>query len=125
MTRLSVYLVVIALSLTANDCLAEEIIGTWKSDKGAMRVKFEPCGGATRGSIVWVKPGADTRAKLGQHLFFDMRPDGKKSWTGKAAYDGSVYFSRISIAETDLRTSGCVMTGLLCKSEIWRRVPAR
>jgi len=125
MTRLSVYPVVIALSLFANGCLAEEIIGAWDSDNGAMRVKFEPCGEATCGSIVWVKPGANTRAKLGQHLFFDMRPDGKKSWTGKAAYDGSVYFSRISIAETDLRTSGCVMTGLLCKSEIWRRVPAR
>jgi uncharacterized protein (DUF2147 family) len=114
-----------AISLTAKACLAEEIMGTWESVEGAMRVKFEPCGEATCGDIAWVKPGADARAKLGQHLFFDMRPDAEKSWTGKAAYDGSVYFSRISMEGTDLRTSGCVMSGLLCKSEIWRRVPAR
>lgn len=125
MTRLSMYLVVMALLLTAKDCLAEEIIGTWESDEGVMRVKFEPCGEATCGDIVWVKPGADTRAKLGQHFFFDMRPDGKTSWSGKAAYDGSVYYSRILIEGTALRTSGCVMSGLVCKSGTWRRAPAR
>jgi uncharacterized protein (DUF2147 family) len=122
MARLRVYLVVMAFSLTATDCLADEIIGTWMSEQGAMQVRFEPCGEATCGDVVWVKPGSDTRAKPGQRLFFDMRPDGKGAWTGKVDYDGSVYLSRISIEGTDLRTSGCVMSGLFCKSETWRRV---
>lgn len=125
MARLRLFLGLMALLLSAKDCLADEVIGTWLTDEGAMQVRFEHCGEATCGEIVWVRPGADTRAKPGQRLFFDMHPDGRDSWSGKADFDGSVYVSRISIEGTALRTSGCVMTGLFCKTETWTRVPAR
>ena len=73
-----------ALLLTTNPSLADDVLGTWSRDNGAVHVKFDRCGDAICGNIAWLKPGADTKAKVGQRLFFDMRPDGTNSWTGKA-----------------------------------------
>jgi uncharacterized protein (DUF2147 family) len=73
-----------ALLLTTSPSLADDVLGTWSRDNGALRVKFDTCGDAICGDIAWLKPGADTKAKVGQRLFFDMRPDGTNSWTGKA-----------------------------------------
>jgi len=112
-----------AFGLTTGPSLAEEVLGTWTSDEGAMRVKFEPCGDALCGNIVWVKPGTDSKAKPGERLFYDVRADGQNSWSGKAAHDGSVYSSKMSIEGTNLRTSACILSGVFCKSTIWRRAP--
>ena len=38
-----------------------------------MRVKFDPCGDALCGNVVWVKPGSDVKAKVGRRLFYDAR----------------------------------------------------
>ena len=113
------------LLLTATPSLADEVLGTWLRDNGALRVRFEPCGAAICGNIVWLKPGSESKAKLGQRLFFDMRPAGANSWTGKAASpdSGSIYSGKMSIEGTTLSTSGCIVGGLICKSANWRRVP--
>ena len=62
-----------AFLLTTGPSLADDILGTWLRDNGSMQVKFGPCGDAICGNIVWVKPGSDLKAKVGQRLFFDMR----------------------------------------------------
>jgi uncharacterized protein (DUF2147 family) len=125
MTRLCSFIGPMALVLMATNCGAEEIVGTWQSDEGTMRVKFESCGQATCGDVVWVKPGGDTKATFGQRLFSDMRPDGESSWRGKANYNGSIYVSTMSLRGSVLTTTGCVMAGLLCKSDTWRKSGAR
>ena len=90
-----------------------------------MQVKFEPCGDAVCGNIAWLKPGSDSKAKVGQRLFFDMRTAGANSWIGKAASpdNGSIYSGKMSIEGSTLSTSGCIVGGLICKSANWRRVP--
>jgi uncharacterized protein (DUF2147 family) len=114
-----------AFLLTTGPSLAEDILGTWLRDNGSMQVKFGPCGDAICGNIVWVKPGSDLKAKVGQRLFFDMRPGEANSWAGKAANpnNGSIYSGKISIEGSGLITSGCMIGGLICKSANWRRVP--
>jgi uncharacterized protein (DUF2147 family) len=114
-----------ALLLTASPVLADEILGTWLRDNGALQVKFEPCGDAVCGNIAWLKPGFEAKAKVGERLFFDMRPNGANSWTGKAASpdSGSVYSGKMSIEGSHLSTSGCMVGGLICRSASWRRVP--
>lgn len=125
MPRFSTWLVLMTLLSNANGCLAEELVGAWTLDEGTIRVKFGPCGEAVCGDVVWVKPGVDAKAKAGQRLFFDMKPNGNDSWTGKATYSGSVYVSSMSLRGTVLRTTGCIMIGLFCQSGTWRRVAAR
>jgi uncharacterized protein (DUF2147 family) len=34
-----------------------------------MRVKFDQCGDALCGKVVWLKPGSDVKAKVGRRLF--------------------------------------------------------
>ena len=74
---------------------------------------------------MWLKPGSASKAKVGQGLFFDMRPTGANSWTGKAANpdNGSIYSGKMSIEGSALSTSGCMAGGLICKSANWKRVP--
>ena len=114
-----------ALLLTTAPSLADEVLGTWLRDNGALKVEFEPCGDAVCGNVVWLKPGSESKAKVGQRLFFDMHPDGINSWTGKAAApdDGSIYSGKMSIEGATLSTSGCIVGGLICKSANWKRVP--
>jgi uncharacterized protein (DUF2147 family) len=113
-----------AFLLTTSPSLADDIFGTWLRDNGAVQVKFEPCGDAICGNIVWVKPGSDSKAKVGQRLFFEMRPNGVNSWTGKAASpdSGSVYSGKMSIEGSGLNTSGCMVGGLICKSVNWKKI---
>jgi uncharacterized protein (DUF2147 family) len=65
----------------------------------------------------------ESTAKVGQRLFYDLRPDGKNSWNGKAAANGSVYVSKVSIEGASLSTSGCIISGVFCRSMNWTRVP--
>jgi uncharacterized protein (DUF2147 family) len=122
--RLGLTLTVFLLTTSAS--LADNVLGTWSRDNGAVRVKFDTCGDAICGNIAWLRPGADTKAKIGQRLFFDMRPDGANSWTGKAVNpdSGSIYSGKMSVEGSTLSTSGCIVGGLVCKSANWRRVPS-
>jgi uncharacterized protein (DUF2147 family) len=123
MKAMRVCLAVAAFFWGLNASFAGDVLGTWVSDEGALRIRFERCGDAVCGNVVWLKPGSESKVRIGQPLFFDMHPDGANSWTGKTAYDGSVYLSRMSIEGTNLNTSGCIMSGVFCKSTSWTRVP--
>ena len=125
MNVVRLWLALMAFLLTTSPSLADGVFGTWLRDNGAEQVKFEPCGDAICGNIVWLKPGSDSKAKVGQRLFFDMQPTGANSWTGKAANpgSGSIYSGKMSIEGSTLNTSGCFVGGLICKSANWRRVP--
>jgi uncharacterized protein (DUF2147 family) len=114
-----------AFLLTTSPSVADEVLGTWLRDNGALRVKFETCGDAICGNIVWLKPGSVSKAKVGQRLFFEMQPTGANSWTGKAANpdSGSIYSGKMSVKGSALNTSGCIVGGLICKSANWRKVP--
>jgi uncharacterized protein (DUF2147 family) len=118
-------LTLIVLLLSTNLVLADEILGTWLRDNGEEQVEFATCGEVICGDIVWLKPGSHLNAKVGKRLFFDMRPDGANSWTGKAASSdtGSIYSGRMSVEGPTLTTSGCIAGGLICKSANWSRVP--
>lgn len=113
----------VILMLSASPSFADGISGVWLRDNGETRVKFDQCGDAICGTLVWLKPGAESKAKIGQRVFYDMRPANANSWTGKASPDGdSVYSGKLSVAGATLTTSGCIVGGLICKSANWARV---
>jgi uncharacterized protein (DUF2147 family) len=88
MKRACLFLASVALQMTTGPVFADSVFGTWLRDNGKYQVRFEPCGDAVCGDIVWLKPGGDTEAKIGQRIFFDMKPDGANSWVGKAKKPG-------------------------------------
>ncbi len=92
--------------------------------RGASKVRIASCGGeALCGTIVWLKD-PNGPAKVGQQVFFDMKPHGDNVWTGSAfnPEDGKTYSGKMTLAGDRLTTAGCVFGGLICKSVAWTRV---
>jgi uncharacterized protein (DUF2147 family) len=109
--------------MAASPALADEVTGTWLRESGLSKVKFGPCGGAICGNIVWIKAGVDTPAKVGQRLFFDMKPTGPNTWSGSAINpdDGKTYNGKMSLSGGTLTTEGCALGGMICRSSTWTR----
>ena len=108
-------------------------LGTWSNPKGTLAVRTAPCGaGELCGAIVWAAPRALADAReagvarlVGLELFQDYRRTGKGSWRGRVYVPdmGRSFSSRIVQTRSDqLTISGCVVAGLFCRSQVWRRV---
>src|SRR5436305_13070040 len=118
--------IALSLSLTAmvvGPAFADDVTGTWLRESGLSKVKFAPCGNAICGNIVWIKSGVDTPAKVGQRLFFDMKPTGPNAWSGSVINpdDGKTYSGTMSLSGGTLTTQGCAMGGMICRSSTWTR----
>ena len=110
--------------LAAVPARADDVSGTWLRETGQSKVKFGPCGGgAVCGNLVWIKPGVETPAKVGQRLFFDMKSTGPNSWSGSYSNpdDGKTYAAKMSLSGGTLTTEGCAMGGMICRSSTWTR----
>lgn len=106
----------------AGPALAQDVTGTWLRDTGASRVRFAKCGEAICGTIAWLKDPTGP-AKLGQRIFYDMKPNGAGKWSGSAfnPEDGKTYSGTMSLSGNTLTTSGCVLGGMICRSVKWSR----
>ncbi|MFV0281755.1 MAG: DUF2147 domain-containing protein [Rhodoblastus sp.] len=108
----------------AGPAMAADIVGTWLRSNGESRVRMAPCGGGVCGTISWLKNPANGVAKVGQQVFFNMKPDGSGGWEGSAfnPEDGKTYTGKASVSGASMTTKGCVLGGLICKSVSWKRV---
>lgn len=102
--------------------MAQDVAGTWQRDTGASRVRFVKCGEAMCGTLAWLKDTSGP-AKVGQRIFYDMKPSGDGKWAGSAfnPEDGKTYSGTMTLSGDSLTTSGCVMGGLICRSVKWTR----
>lgn len=102
---------------------AQDVGGLWQRDNGASRVRFLRCGDALCGTLDWLKETGGP-AKVGQRVFYDMRPDGAGRWKGSAfnPEDGKTYSGTMALSGDSLTTAGCVLGGLICRSVNWTRV---
>jgi uncharacterized protein (DUF2147 family) len=116
----SAFLLVAALGVTP--VWAEDVQGVWTRDDGAVKIEFSACGAAVCGAVAWLKHAQGT-AKVGQRVFFDMIRSDQITWTGKAFNpdDGRTYSGKMVLSGKKLKTSGCVMGGLICKTVVWVR----
>ena len=113
-----------ALAWSGGSVLAADVVGTtWLRDDGSAKIRIEKCQDALCGSIVWLKPGLDTKAEVGQRVVYDMRPDGPDAWSGKATKPGEdkSYSGTMSVAGDTLTLSGCLVGNLMCKTVLWTR----
>ncbi|MCA0332217.1 MAG: DUF2147 domain-containing protein, partial [Actinobacteria bacterium] len=108
-----------ALSATA---FAADPSGTYLRDTGASRVRIAKCGTAFCGHLVWLKD-ATGPAKVGQRIFFDMKPNGENEWRGQAfnPENGKNYSGKMSLSGKTLTTAGCLIGGMGCRSITWSK----
>jgi len=113
---------VLAAGVTA--ACAADAKGEWMRDDGKAKVRFTSCGGeAICGAISWLRDPKTDPAKVGQQVFFGMKPRGDNVWTGTAfnPEDGKAYSGKMTLSGDRLTTAGCVLGGLICKSMSWTR----
>ena len=68
----------------ASAAMAGDATGEWLRDDGAAKVRFAACGGeALCGFIAW-KKDANGPGKIGEKVFFDMKPNSAGAWAGTA-----------------------------------------
>jgi uncharacterized protein (DUF2147 family) len=116
-------LVLSAFIVSSNLVHAADVTGEWMRTDGKGKVRFASCGEALCGTITWLKDPAGP-AKVGQRVFFDMKPNGDNGWNGTAfnPEDGKQYSGKMTLSGGTLVTSGCALGGLICKSVAWTKV---
>ena len=124
-----------ALPLAAAPAIAQEPSGTWLSQSGDTRVRIGRCGGAYCGTIVAVRgatkddknpdPGLRSRNLVGVQMMSGLQPTGDGGWSGSLYNytDGKTYAGKMRLNGANaLDLSGCVLGGLVCRSQTWTRV---
>lgn len=106
--------------------------GVWKNPGGSVMVRTGACGDKLCGVVVWASPSALADARdsgttklIGTQLLRDYVASGPGRWTGQVYVPdlGGTYYSRIQLLGPDnIKVSGCILHGLICRSQIWTRV---
>ena len=111
---------------------AKSVYGVWKSqpdrDGAYIHVKVSNCGsGAVCGTIVKLVNG-DPKHKNAKprKIFWGMKPDGDNRWSGGRIWapdDDQTYSSNLELKGANtLRVSGCVLGGVICRGQNWKRI---
>ncbi len=92
--------------------------GEWLVEDGSARIDIQHCGANLCGTVT----SAKEKARLGERILRDMKPDGANRWKGTILdpRSGKVYQSTMTLKGNSLRVEGCIM-GMLCGGETWKR----
>jgi uncharacterized protein (DUF2147 family) len=111
---------------------APTVYGLWLNPRKSVEVQTRSCGPTLCGSIVWANAEAVSDARdagidklMGLQLLSGYRQKGRGLWQGRVYVPdlGRSFFSRIEqIAPDRLKISGCILGGVLCKSQTWTRL---
>jgi uncharacterized protein (DUF2147 family) len=109
----------------------DEIYGTWVNPHGDMKVRADVCGEYLCGKVIEAAQNiqddarkAGTMRLIGKDLLANFRKTSARMWEGTLFVParGGTYASKIQqIDAFSIRISGCVIGGLICKSEIWHK----
>jgi len=100
----------------------EKMSGSWSRGDGLAAVRIAPCGSSMCAVNTWVKDSSQGE-KVGDRLVMTVSPkaDGKMSGTAFDPQRKLTYRIDISVADQSMKTRGCVLGGLLCKSVGWTK----
>jgi uncharacterized protein (DUF2147 family) len=108
--------------------------GVWSNPKGSVQVKTGACGDKLCGVVVYASQKAQADARragaeplIGTTLLRGYRANGSAQWTGQVYVPDrkASYYSTIQLLDAQtLKVSGCILGGLICKSQTWHRVPS-
>lgn len=111
--------------------IPSEVLGHWINPHGSVVVETKSCGTRLCGHVSWASSDALQDAReagvqtlIGTELLQDYQRFSSGEWRGRVYVPdmGRTFYSTIDVRKPDaLRISGCVLGGLICKSQIWRR----
>lgn len=117
------------LTLVAGAAFADPVEGLWQTqeDDGAYaHVKMAPCGSKFCGVIARTfKDRKEYKSEnLGKQIVIDMAALGDGSYEGEVwrPANNKIYFGKIQLNGDQMKLSGCIAGGLLCKKQTWSRL---
>lgn len=92
---------------------------TYKSDTGRL-IKVSSCGGGLGMKIVKAKK----KSNVGKRIMCGAKKTGANKWSGTILNvdDGKKYSGSATLNGKTLAVSGCVLGGLICKTQNWPQV---
>jgi uncharacterized protein (DUF2147 family) len=130
-----------AIGAGASDSIGNPI-GTWQTQGRLAQVLIAKCGQDLCGTIVALKDGIDpatgrpqtdtenedptkrNRPVIGLQVVIAMKPTGANTWSGQlySPEDGKTVSGNLVLKDANtLSVQGCLLGGLLCRSETWTR----
>ncbi|HZH10483.1 MAG TPA: DUF2147 domain-containing protein [Microvirga sp.] len=112
---------------------AQDPSGIYLSESGETRVRIARCGQVYCGTIVSVQgeakdvnnPDASLRGRslVGIQMISNIQPSGD-GFTGQLYNykDGKTYTGKMTFAGKAMQLSGCVLGGLICRSQTWAKL---
>ncbi len=104
-----------------------ELTGLWnteKSEKGAwLTVDIQPCGDKLCGTIVEAHEAKDNSI-VGTEMIKGMKKKSDIAYSKGKIYAPDTmkwYNSKMKLNDGDLKVSGCVFGGIICRSQTWTR----
>lgn len=108
------------------------IYGMWENPRGTVQVRTGACGANLCGWITWATDEAIRDAReggtehlIGTEIMQDYKQTDKARWEGHVFVPdwGNSFYSTIRQLNNDnIRVSGCILHGLVCKSQLWHRL---
>ena len=107
-----------------------DVTGVWRSSVNAngdsIDMKVAPCGSAMCGVIIAARGPSAEDGAVGKRMLWDMRPDGQGGYSGGrvwAADQDRTFRARMALKGGNiLSLSGCVLGGVICRTEDFQRV---
>lgn len=128
----SLLLVVTVVPTAALSGSATALSGSWTNPARSVRVALDACGTALCGRVTWASAQAIADAReggvvplIGRTLLETYTPRGPARWQGRVFVPdwNRSFWSTIDVQNPQtLKISGCILHGLLCKSQLWTRL---
>ncbi|WP_375397391.1 DUF2147 domain-containing protein [uncultured Sphingomonas sp.] len=105
--------------------------GVWRNMKNTIHIRATRCGVGMCGVVIWASDkvkadvAASGRTMIGMELFRDFRRADGSRWKGKVFVPdiGRTLSGTIEVTDPDsITASGCLILGLGCKTQHWKRV---
>jgi uncharacterized protein (DUF2147 family) len=116
----------------ANGPVPAPVASEWRNPSNSVHVRIDRCGGQLCGTVTWANAKAQADARrggtanlVGTRLFRDLEPAGPGQWRGKVFVPDirKTFSGTLSFADSNTMVGkGCVLFGLVCKSQTWSRV---
>jgi uncharacterized protein (DUF2147 family) len=102
---------------------AADMGGAWMRDDGNARVRIAPCGDKTCATNLWIRDTSKGEAP-GDRLVMSLKRSSDTEFSG-TAYDpkrGMSYSIDVTVGNQTMKTKGCVLARLLCKTVGWTQI---
>lgn len=128
MTRIFAKIALVALAATVPVTASAQaaLEGKWRNPKGSVVVNVAPCGDAYCGTVSWANAkNREKGATPGTRVLSDLKQAGDGVYKGRAYEPKRNLRGSATVRQLGPDTmivKGCVIGGLICKSQRWTRI---